>query len=115
MIPKMTIRRKLLISVLTASLLPLIIGIFYIKKETESWLYHNNLEQSKILIEQTATYVDESFLFDMKNMTEFLALDDGVRNVDPGINRYINYDKDTFVPTNTQSEQHLLFTPIILL
>lgn len=115
MIPKMTIRRKLLISVLTASLIPLIIGIFYIKKETESWLYHNNLEQSKILIEQTATYVDESFLFDMKNMTEFLALDESVRNVDSGINRYINYDKDTFVPTNTQSEQQIskLFKSVV--
>ena len=107
MIPKMTIRRKLLISVLTASLIPLIIGIFYIKRETEKWLYDNNLEQSKVLIEQTAKYVDESVLFNMKNVTSFLALDERVVNVDPNINHYTNYVKETFVPTETESESQI--------
>ena len=115
MIPKITIRRKLLISVLTASLIPLIIGIFYIKRETEGWLFHNNLKQSKILIEQTATYVDESVLFDMKNMANFLALNEELINVDPNINRYIDYGKDTFVPTKTESERRInkLFQSIV--
>ena len=76
MIRKLTIRRKLWISVLTASLVPFIIGIVYIKIQTESWLYYKNLEQSKILIEQAATYVDESVLFNMKNMTKLLTLDE---------------------------------------
>ena len=115
MIPKMTIRRKLLISVLAASLIPLIIGIIYIKKETEKWLFDDNLEQSKTLVEQTTTYVDESVLFDMKNMVRFLALDEGIINVDPGINQYINYDKYTFVPTQTESEHQIskLFHTIV--
>lgn len=107
MIPKMTIRRKLLISVLTASLIPLIIGIIYIKRETEKWLFDNNLEQSKILIDQTATYVDESVLLNMKNIAKFLALNEDVINVDPDINRYMHYNKDTFVPTQTESERRI--------
>jgi diguanylate cyclase (GGDEF)-like protein len=115
MIPKMTIRRKLLISVLTASLIPLIIGIIYIKRETEDWLFHNNLEQSKILIDQTATYVDESVLLNMKNIAKFFALNEDLINVDPGINRYLHYDKDTFVPTQTESERRItqLFRSVV--
>ena len=95
MTPKLTIRRKLLIGVLTACLIPFILGIIYIKTQTESWLFNNNLEQSQILIEQAATYVDDSVLFGMQNMTKLLTLDERIINVDQGINQYTNYDSDT--------------------
>jgi len=109
MIRKLTIRRKLWISVLTASLVPFIIGMVYIKIQTESWLYHNNLEQSKILIEQAATYVDESVLFNMKNMTKLLTLDERIINVDKDINRYTEYNPATFIPTQTESERQITY------
>lgn len=109
MIRKLTIRRKLWISVLTASLIPFIIGIVYIKIQAEAWLYHNNLEQSKILIEQAATYVDDSVLFTMKNMTKLLTLEERIINVDPNINQYTEYDPATFVPTQTESEREITY------
>ena len=109
MIRKLTIRRKLWISVLTASLVPFIIGMVYIKMQTETWLYHNNLEQSKILIEQAATYVDESVLFNMKNMTKLLTLDERIINVDSNINQYIDYNPATFVSTQTESERQITY------
>lgn len=115
MTPKLTIRRKLLIGVLTASLIPFIVGMFYIKAQTESWLFNNNLEQSQILTEQIATYVDDSVLLNMKNVTKLLTLDERVINVDSGINQYTDFDPDTFVYSYTKSEHQIskLFKSVV--
>lgn len=107
MIRKLTIRRKLLISVVIACLIPFITGIFYIKTRTESWLFNNNLKESKLLVEQTAQYVDGSVLIAMQNMVKMIAEDERLIYVDPKINNYLDYDKESSVPAETESERQI--------
>lgn len=105
MIRKMTIRKKLLISVLIASLIPFIIGILFIKNQTEYWLYRNNLEQSKILTEQAANYIDRTILEDMKSLAQLVALDQRIITADHDLTSYTDFDPSTFQYDPSESEQ----------
>lgn len=105
---RLTIRRKLLIGVLLATLIPFIIGIMHIKTSAETWLYENNLEQSKGLIAQTAARVDKSIAMDMQALSRMIAMDERVMSVDGGINRYVDYGTPDFKKTDTVVERQIL-------
>jgi len=107
MIRKLTIRKKLLFSVLIASLIPFILGILFIKNQTESWLYRNNLEQSRILTEQAANYIDRTILEDMKSLTQLVALDQRIISADPDLTTYMDFDATSFQYNPSRSEQSI--------
>ena len=93
MLKSLTIRKKLVLSILIGCLIPYIFGAFYIKSVTEDWLYKNNLEYSNRFLHQTAKQVDESILNNMKNLVSMIALDAHILDVTSDINSYVDYDQ----------------------
>lgn len=104
MIKEWKIQQKLLIGMSIISLAPFLLGIFFIKDKTESWLYDNNLEQSKALVKESARHFEERVLFRMGDITDILALDARFQRVDPNITSYIDVDPNKSLPDKNQSE-----------
>lgn len=108
MFKKLSIRNKLIVSVMVGCLVPYIIGDFYIKANVEKWLYENSIEQHNELLRETAEHVDDSMLKNMKNLISMVSSEEKLINVDPKINNYTNFDLDTFKLRNTQSESQIM-------
>ena len=104
MLKSLTIRKKLVLSILIGCLIPYIFGAFYIKSVTEDWLYKNNLEYSNRFLYQTAKQVDESILNNMKNLVSMIALDAHILDVTSDINSYVDYDPTNFVKKDSDLE-----------
>ncbi|HAS73154.1 MAG TPA: hypothetical protein DCS67_03320, partial [Clostridiales bacterium UBA8960] len=100
----LSIRRKLIISVLLASLIPLSLGIIYIVKSTESWLYKDHTKNSLLLLQQTAEHVDHSLLINAQNLTDMIASDERLIHVSHDINQYTDFDPLTFDMNTSESE-----------
>ncbi|MGB5823877.1 MAG: EAL domain-containing protein [Proteocatella sp.] len=108
MFKNLSIKNKLIMSVIIGCLVPYIIGDFYIKDNVEKWLYDNNIEQHNELLQETADHVDDSMLKNMKNLISMISEDEKLINVDPKINNYTNFDVDTFKFQDTQSESQIM-------
>lgn len=108
MFNKLSIRNKLIISILIGCLLPYIIGGLYITNNTEKWLYNNNIENTNIMLRQTAEYVDDSILKHMKNLISMIAIDERIINVDSEVNSYVYFDANTFEFRTTRSESEIM-------
>jgi len=108
MFKKLSIRNKLIVSVIVGCLVPYIIGDFYIKANVEKWLYDNNIEQHNELLRETAEHVDDSILKNMKNLISMVSSEEKLINVDPNINNYMDFDADTFKLRSTQSESEIM-------
>jgi diguanylate cyclase (GGDEF)-like protein len=83
-------------------------GGLYIKNNTEKWLYNNNIENTNLMLRQTAEYVDDCVLKHMKNLIAMIAIDDRVINVDSEINSYIDFDANTFEFRTKRSESEIM-------
>lgn len=104
MFKNLSIKRKLIISILIGCLIPYIVGGFYIKNNTEKWLYNNNIEKNNILLRQTAEHADDSILKYMQNLIEMVSMDERLTDEYLGINSYLNFGEDTFEFQKTDSE-----------
>lgn len=104
MLKKLSIRKKLIFSILIGCLIPYIIGGFYIKSTTEEWLYNNNLEYSNRMLKQTAKHVDETILENMKNLVSMIAIDSNILEASGEINTYVDFDPTSFVRRTSDSE-----------
>lgn len=105
MLRGLSIRRKLIVSVLIASFIPLSLGILYIISSTESWLYKDHTKNSLMLLQQTAEHVDHSLLNNAQNLADMIASDERLINVSQDINAYTNFDPTTFVLKTSESER----------
>lgn len=108
MINKLSIRNKLIISILAGCLIPYLIGGLYIKGKTEDWLYNNNIERANMLLRQTAEQVDESILENMGNLVSMIAMDEQITHIGSEINSYIDYDQNTFKFRSSESEAEIM-------
>ena len=101
------LRRKLLFSILLACLIPYLLGFFYIKINTEKWLYQKNIDETKLVIKQVASNVDESVLKNMQNITNTITNDERIINVSDDISNYVFYDSNDFIRISSQSEDEI--------
>lgn len=108
MLKKLSIRNKLITSVLIGCFIPYLIGGLYIKDETEKWLYNNNIEHTNLLLRQTAERADESILKNMENLVSMVAMDKRIMSIDSEINSYVDYDADTFKYSFSESEADIM-------
>lgn len=104
MFKSLSIRKKLIFSILIGCLIPYVLGGVYIKSTTEDWFYNNSLENSSRILLQTAKHVDETILENMKNLVSMISIDQNILNTDLDINTYINYDPSTFIKKPSDSE-----------
>ncbi|GAB6106484.1 bifunctional diguanylate cyclase/phosphodiesterase [Fusibacter bizertensis] len=105
----LSIRKKLIFSMLLICLVPFSIGIVYIKGETEKWLYQNSIIQTETILKQVARHVDESILVAMKDLISMLVLDENILNVDSRINNYTEFAPENYTYTDTISEQKIAY------
>lgn len=108
MIKRLSIRQKLIIGTLLASLLPLAFGVAFIISDIETWLYKNNIENALSLLQQTAHHVDNSILIDTQNLTNMIASDDRLIQVDESINQYTDFNASSFEYKQSDSEQAIM-------
>jgi diguanylate cyclase (GGDEF)-like protein len=108
MLKHLSIRKKLIYSILLGSLVPFILGGIYIKTLTENWLYKNNIEQSHRLLLQTANHVDDTILKNMENLVEMMALDSRITQVSEDVTTYVDYDAQVEVNKNSKSESDII-------
>ena len=101
------LRRKLLFSILLACLIPYLLGFFYIKINTEKWLYQKNIDETKLVIKQVASNVDESVLKNMQNITNTITNDERVINVSDNINNYVFFNSNDFIRISSESEDEI--------
>lgn len=107
MFRNLSIRKKLIIGVLFASMLPLAIAMLYIVDNTEKWLYQDHTKNALLLLQQTAGHVDHSLLENAQNLANMIAADERLVNVDESISQYINYDPKTFSYSDSESERQI--------
>lgn len=115
MFKNLSVRKKLIYSMLLICLIPFSLGILYIKGETEKWLYQNSIMHTQTVLRQITQHVDESILVAMKDMTSMLVLDENILNVDSGINNYTSFDPGKYNYTNTENERKIssLFKSVV--
>ncbi len=107
MLKKLTIRNKLILSILIGCLIPFIAGSIYVKNQMEDLLFENNIDQTHIILQQTANHVDDAILKNMQNLITMIARDERVVSVTKDINSYVTFNPATFVRTNTESERQI--------
>lgn len=108
MFKRLSIRNKLIASILIGCFIPYLIGGLYIKNRTEEWLYNNNIEHTNLLLQQTAQRADESILKNMENLASMIAADERIVNIDSGINSYVDYAADTFKYRLSEREAEIM-------
>jgi len=105
MLKKLSVRNKLILSILIGCFIPFIAGSFYIKNQMENLLFENNVSQTQVILQQTANHVDDAILNQMRNLTTMIANDERVVNVAPDVTSYVDFDPTTFVRNNTEGER----------
>lgn len=108
MLEKLSIRKKLIISILLGCLLPYLIGSLYMRDKQEEWLYDNNVKHANVLLRQTAEQVDSSVLKLTQSLISMIVMDERITNVDPGINSYVNFGTKDFELHTTKCESEIM-------
>jgi diguanylate cyclase (GGDEF)-like protein len=108
MFSKLSIRKKLIISILLGCLIPFLIGGLLIKSKTEEWLYNQNVDNTNALLRQTAEHVDDSIIKNAKNLITMIAIDERVIHVDSKINSYVHYNPLDFKLRTSKSESEIM-------
>jgi diguanylate cyclase (GGDEF)-like protein len=108
LLKKLSIRNKLISSIIIGCLIPYLISGVYIKDKTEEWLYNDNIEKTNLLLQQTVTHVDESILKNINNLVTMISIDERIMNIDSNINSYVDYDPNTFKYRFTESENSIM-------
>ena len=107
MLKKLSIRNKLILSILIGCLIPFIAGSLYVKNQMEGLLFENNIEQTHVILQQTAIHVDDAILNHMQNLVSMIARDERIINMSESINSYVAFDPATFVRKNSESERQI--------
>lgn len=103
----LSIRKKLIIGVLLASMIPLAFATLYIVDNTEKWLYSDHTKNTLLMLQQSADHVDHSLLINAQNLANMIAMDERLINVEKDINQYMDYDSTTFVFKESESERQI--------
>ncbi len=107
MLKKLSIRNKLILSILIGCLIPFIAGSIYVKNEMEDLLYENNMAQTQVILQQTANHVEDTILNQMINLISMIARDDRIVAIAPDVNAYLAFNPVTFRSTETESERQI--------
>ncbi|MEL7659156.1 MAG: hypothetical protein AAGU75_24965, partial [Bacillota bacterium] len=107
MLKKLSIRQKLIAGILIGCLLPLAIGSFYLRSQTEKWLYQNYVDHTSLVLQQNAEHVDESIIKVMRNLISGLVMDERIVNVGTDINSYVSFNPETFQAKQSKSEKEI--------
>ena len=115
MLKNLSIRKKLIFSMLLICLIPFAFGTLYIKGTTEKWLYQNSIIHTQTILRQVAQHVDESIIVAMKDMASMLVLDENIQHVDADINNYTSFAPETYQYTSTENERKIsnLFKSVV--
>lgn len=100
-----TIRIKLIVSILIACCIPYIIGGVYIKLDVDKNMYQDRMGDINEILVQVGELIDTSLVKTMEKNVAMLSLDERVFNVGNSVSNYTAFDPNTYVYEPTLTEQ----------
>jgi len=62
----------------------------------EQWLYNNNVDNNKQLLQRVSALIDEAWINDIREEVNMLSSFDGVKNAKNNLQNYTRYHRETF-------------------
>ncbi|MCD4714012.1 MAG: EAL domain-containing protein [Clostridiales bacterium] len=99
-----TLRSKLLLGILIASMVPYVFGGIYLWNNVESWIIKNHESNAQVLVEQIGDFVDHGLVEDMENVVEMISKDDRIHIANGYISNYQDYNTGSEFPVISPEE-----------
>ena len=104
----LSIKSKLIIGILVSCLFPFLIGSLNLQKNTEAWLYEKKMEESQLLLSQTAHHIDVTIPENMENLTNLMVQVPELAIEDAGITSYMDFGSASFRKKTSSREDIIL-------
>ncbi|MGB3368016.1 MAG: EAL domain-containing protein [Acidaminobacteraceae bacterium] len=101
---KITMRKKLIISIFIGCLIPYFLGVMYLKSYIEKGLFENSVHNTTEMLNQVNLLIDYSFIRDVNEEVSLLSLLDFVKNSNGTLNNYSNYEDINFLYSKNATE-----------
>lgn len=99
-----TLRSKLIVGILVASMIPYILGGIYLWKNVESWFIKNHEAGAQVLVEQIGDFVDHVLVQDMENVVKMISREERIHLANGYIANYQNFTSSSELPVITPEE-----------
>lgn len=102
-----SIRRKLIAGIILGGIIPSLIGSIYIADSSKKWMYKNNLDNNKIMLEQMATYVDGVILKNMEGIVSAVSSEKRLMTANGSIKKYTELSPQILSQKPSQKEKEI--------
>ena len=102
-----SIRRKLIAGIILGGMIPSLIGSIYIVNSSRNWMYKNNLDNNKIMLEQMAVYVDGVILKNMENIVGAVSSEQRLMTANGSIKKYTEFSPQILAQKPSQKEKEI--------
>lgn len=102
-----SIRRKLIAGIILGGIIPSLIGSIYIVDSSKKWMYKNNLDNNKIMLEQMATYVDGVILKNMEDIVSAVSSEKRLMTANGSIKKYTELSPQILSQKPSQKEKEI--------
>lgn len=101
---KISMRKKLIISIFIGCLIPYFLGGMYLKAYIEKGLFENSVHNTNEILNQVDKLIDNSFIRDINEEVSLLSLLDFVKNSNDTLNNYSSYEDINFLYSKHNNE-----------
>ncbi|WP_051188609.1 bifunctional diguanylate cyclase/phosphodiesterase [Proteocatella sphenisci] len=102
-----SIRRKLIAGIILGGMIPSLIGSIYIVDSSRNWMYKNNLDNNKIMLEQMAVYVDGVILKNMEGIVGAVSQEERLMTASGSIKKYTEFSPQILSQEPSQKEKEI--------